>query len=87
MLSAALYRRLEQEVEYVRARGFEPLQREQMVLNYVRNHGHITRSEAADLCQVTPRQAGRLLAGMVQKRSDFEIIGSRRWARYVIRED
>jgi ATP-dependent DNA helicase RecG len=87
MLSAALYGRLHQEVEYVRARGFEPLQREQMVLNYVRNHGEIARSEAAELCQLTPRQAGRLLADMIGKYPEFEMTGSRRWARYVIRED
>jgi ATP-dependent DNA helicase RecG len=86
MLSAALYRRLHQEVEYVRARGFEPLQREQMVLNYARNHGGITRSEVADLCQLTPRQAGRVLSQMVHKYPEFQMTGTRRWARYEVRE-
>ncbi len=86
MLSAALYRRLHQEVEYVRARGFEPLQREQMVLNYARNHGGITRSEVADLCQLTPRQAGRLLSQMVRKYHEFQMTGTRRWARYEVQE-
>jgi ATP-dependent DNA helicase RecG len=60
-LSAATYRRLGQPAAYVRQRGFEPLQQEQMVLQYVEKHGRITRSEAAELCRLTSSQAYRLL--------------------------
>jgi len=35
--------------------GFEPLQQEQIVLQYVDAHGEITRAQAADLCSTTPR--------------------------------
>lgn len=84
MLSAALYRRLHQEAEYVRARGFDSVQQERMVLNYVRAHGSITRGDAASLCQIEPRQANRLLARMVQKYPEFTMIGTKRAARYVL---
>ena len=60
-LSAALYRTLEAPAGYVRTRGFEPFQQEQMILQYVDAHEQISRAQAADLCAVTPEQASRLL--------------------------
>ena len=66
-LSAAVYRRLGLRAAYVRQRGFEPLQQEQMVLQYVRAHGRITRREVAELCQISNRQATYLLQKMVQR--------------------
>jgi ATP-dependent DNA helicase RecG len=66
-LSAATYKALGFAEAYVRTRGFEPLQQEQMVLQYVDAHGSITRSQAADLCQLGEDQASRLLRKMRQK--------------------
>jgi ATP-dependent DNA helicase RecG len=60
-LSAATYRALGDKAAYVRQRGFEPLQQEQMVLQFVEKHGKITRREAAELCRITGPQAYRLL--------------------------
>jgi len=60
-LSAATYRRLGKPAAYIRQRGFEPLQQEQMILQWVSKHGRITRKEATELCQVNPYQASRLL--------------------------
>jgi len=65
-LSAATYRRLGMPSAYVRRRGFEPIQQEQMILQYVRAHGRITRREAAELCQISPFQATRLLRKLVK---------------------
>lgn len=81
-LSAATYRRLGDKAAYVRQHGFEPLQQEQMVLQYVGKHGRITRKEAAELCQITSAQARRLLARLVS-RGDLEMHGRRRGAFYV----
>jgi ATP-dependent DNA helicase RecG len=64
-LSAATYRLLGEKAGYVRQRGFEPLQQEQMVLQYVEKHGRITRRETAELCRIGPYQATRLLARLV----------------------
>lgn len=60
-LSASVYRVLESPAGYVRVRGFEPLQQEQMILAFVSEFGRITRAQAADLCATAPQQAGRVL--------------------------
>jgi ATP-dependent DNA helicase RecG len=65
-LSAAAYRALGDRAAYVRKRGFEPLQQEQMVLQYVEKHGRITRREVAELCRIGPYQATRLLNKLVR---------------------
>lgn len=80
-LSAATYRRLGERAAYVRQRGFEPIQQEQMVLQYVRAHGRITRREAAELCQLEPRQARRLLARLVAS-GKLALRGTKRGAWY-----
>lgn len=67
-LSAATYRRLGQPAAYIRQRGFEPLQQEQMVLQFVEKHGRITRREVAELCKIGPYQATRLLTKLVKER-------------------
>lgn len=66
-LSAATYRLLGDKAGYVRSRGFEPLQQEQMVLQYVEKHGRITRREVAELCRITGPQAYRLLDRLAQQ--------------------
>jgi ATP-dependent DNA helicase RecG len=65
-LSAATYRALGDKAAYVRQRGFEPLQQEQMVLQYVERHGRITRAEVADLCRLSADQAYRLLTRLTE---------------------
>lgn len=84
-LSAALYRRLGERSAYVRIRGFDRLQQEQMVLTYVREHGSIRRAEAADLCQSSPAAAGALLR-MLRQAGRLEMRGARKGARYYLRE-
>ncbi len=66
-LSATVYRRLGLQAAYIRQRGFEPLQQEQMVLQYVQAHGRITRREVVELCRISPDQAYRLLTRLVKK--------------------
>jgi len=60
-LSADLYRLLGERAEYTRQAGFDRLQHEQLVKNYVKQHGRITRQEAIELCRLTPDQAYKLL--------------------------
>lgn len=82
-LSAALYQRFHLKAEYIRAKGFEPIQQEQMVLDYVRKHGEISRGEAAELCQLNVHQARRLLQHVSNKHQSFQLVGAGRGARYV----
>jgi ATP-dependent DNA helicase RecG len=74
------------KAEYVRAKGFEPLQQEQMVIEYVRKHGTIRRGEVADLCKISDDQAKRLLKSITEKHDEFMMEGTRRGAHYVWRE-
>jgi ATP-dependent DNA helicase RecG len=82
-LSAAMYRVLGDKSAYVRTLGFEPLQQEQMVLQFARKHGQITRSEAADLCRISGSQASKLLARVAAAHPDLQLVGERRGARYI----
>lgn len=83
-LSAATYRRLGRPAAYVRQRGFEPIQQEQMVLQYAAKHGRIARKEAAELCRLEVRQAGRLLARLVRE-GKLSLHGTRKAAWYSLR--
>lgn len=79
--SAATYRVLGAPAAHVRLAGIEPIQREQMILQYVDAHGRITRSQAADLCQVGGREARSVLEKLVN-RGDLVVRGERRGAYY-----
>jgi ATP-dependent DNA helicase RecG len=86
LLSAGVYRSLGQPAAYVRARGFEPEQMEQMILQYVRAHERITRREAADLCRVGPYQATRLLQKLVRE-DKLVSHGERKGTYYTLRSN
>jgi ATP-dependent DNA helicase RecG len=81
-LSAGAYRRLGAKAAYVRQRGFEPIQQEQMVRQYVETHGSVSRSEVADLCQLSPPQAYRLLQKLVKQGLIMPPPSKGRGARY-----
>ncbi|HEU4584750.1 MAG TPA: ATP-binding protein [Gemmatimonadaceae bacterium] len=79
--SAATYRALGRPAEHVRLTGIEPIQREQMILQFVDSHGRITRSQAADLCQIGGREARSILERLVN-RGDLVVRGEKRGAYY-----
>lgn len=81
ILSAGVYRELGQAVSYVHAKGFESEQMEQMILQYVKAHGKVTRQEAMELCRINENQAAYLLKKLV-KRGDLQSVGSGRTAGY-----
>lgn len=81
-LSASVYRALESSAGYVRVRGFDRLQQDQMVLAYVEAHGRITRAETAELCALTPEQASRVLRRLTQD-AQLVLHGQRKGAYYV----
>jgi ATP-dependent DNA helicase RecG len=81
-LSADLYRLLGEKAEYTRQAGFDRLQHEQLVKNYVKQHGRITRQEAIELCRLTPDQAYKLLKQLVGQ-NVLKKHGVKRHAYYV----
>lgn len=66
-LAAKFYARLGDPSGYIRTRGFEPIQQEQMILQYIDAHGKITRMQVSDLCHLTKDQAYRVLRKMCQR--------------------
>ncbi|MDQ6965295.1 MAG: crosslink repair DNA glycosylase YcaQ family protein [Mariprofundaceae bacterium] len=81
-LSPKVYKELGKTAEYTRQAGFDRLQQEQMVRNYVRTHGNIRRSDVMELCRMEKQQAYRLLQRLVQSEV-LEKIGEKRMAYYV----
>ncbi len=82
-LSPSLYKRFHMAAEYVRAKGFEPLQQEQMIVEYVKKHGTIKRADVAELCRISVIQAKHLLHRVTEKYSQFQQRGTKRGTHYV----
>ena len=80
-LSAQVYREVGTPSAYVRRRGFDRLQMEQMISEYVRAHNRITRREVMELCKVNENQAGYLLRHLVQQ-GKLSLAGKGRAAFY-----
>jgi ATP-dependent DNA helicase RecG len=76
-LSAAAARTMGQEG----AERVEPGRREEAILQYVDTNGRITRSQAADLCQLEGREARAILEKLV-KRGELVVRGERRGSYY-----
>jgi ATP-dependent DNA helicase RecG len=68
---------------YTRQVGFSALQHEQLVLNYVRQHGRIARADVADLCRLSPDQSAKLLKRL-KEQGLLQQHGERRWATYTL---
>lgn len=83
ILLATIYRRLGQTAAYTESRVFDTVQMEQMILQYIKSYKHISRKEAAELCQITERQATYLLGKMV-KAGKIRTEGERRWTQYLM---
>jgi ATP-dependent DNA helicase RecG len=64
-LTAAVYSVVSDKAAYTRQVGFGPIQHEQMLLSYIRQHGQIKRAEVMALCRLTEGQAKRLLQRML----------------------
>lgn len=79
--SAATYRALGTPEAHVRLKGVEPIQHERMVIQYVDTHNRITRSQAADLCQLGAREARAVLEKLVN-RGELIVRGERRGSYY-----
>ncbi|MBI5273530.1 MAG: putative DNA binding domain-containing protein [Chlamydiales bacterium] len=65
-LSARLYQKSGQKVGFVRQVGFDPIQQEQMIKSYIKEHKTIKRAEVADLCRISLFQASRLLKKLTE---------------------
>ena len=81
-LSPHLYDLQGKRAEYIRQAGFNKLQSEQLVKNFIQQHGRITRGEVMTLCSMTKIQAYRLLKKMSEEKY-IEKHGDRKSSYYV----
>jgi len=81
-LSAATCRRLGEKAWSMRQRALDLVQQEQLVFQYVAEHGSIGRSEVAKHCRLSPPQAYRLLKRLERLGKLRQISGSTKGVRY-----
>lgn len=81
-LSPQVYKELGSEVEYARQAGFDRLQQEQLVHNYVKLNGSIRRNEVMSLCRLDGMGAYRLLRRLAEK-GTLKMQGNRGSAYYI----
>lgn len=65
-LAVDVYRQFGDRTAYIRQRGFDAIQQQAMVEQYLKTHGKITRAEVAELCKISLPQAYRLLQALVK---------------------
>jgi len=82
LLSSNFYKRAGGQGAYVRIRNFEPLQQEQMILEYLATFETISRAQAAELCQVSPLEVRKPLKHLVEQ-GKIALVGEKRGSRYV----
>jgi ATP-dependent DNA helicase RecG len=82
-LTAGFYRAAQDPNAYIRIRAVDPIQQDQMVLQFVQTYGTITRGQVAELCMLTPVQARTVLQRLVSE-DWLEMRGERRGAHYVL---
>lgn len=82
-LAAGIYQAEGDKAAYTRQVGFSNLQHEQLVLNYVRQHGSVLRGEVIELCRLSPLQARDLLKRLKES-GHLAQHGERRGAYYVL---
>ena len=85
-LTARFYDLAQDRNSYVRMKGADPIQQERMIIDYLSAYGSITRSQAAQLCQISPEQARHRLKQMVDH-GQLTLVGERRGARYILAYD
>jgi len=82
-LSASLYQAAGQKAAYTRQVGFTAIQHEQMILNYVAQHGQIKRADVMELCRLNGDQATDVLSRLVL-RGALLMSGEKRGSFYTL---
>ncbi len=80
-LSAKVYQGAGQKAAYVRQAGFDAIQQEQMILNFIDKHGSIKAGDVMELCRLSRPQAYYRLKLLIEKHT-IKKTGERRHAVY-----
>ena len=86
-LSASVYRQMGRPSAYIRRRGFDELQNQQMIVQYIKTTGSITRIQTAELCRINSNQARYLLKKLVNREILKNMGIGGRGGFYILNED
>lgn len=84
MLSSNVYKQSDNVVGYVRQTGIERLRYEELIMKLVKEQGYATRKDVAELLNLSPPQAYRILLKLKDKDA-LKLVGSGKQARYVLK--
>lgn len=84
--SSLVYRRQGKPAAYTRQAGYDRVRQEQMVVDYARQHGQLSRADVVQLCRLTTHQASHLLKRLVED-GRLTKSGTRRWTTYSVPDD
>lgn len=86
ILSAKLYHRSGNEVQYIRQAGIDRVRYPEMILKLAeQKDGYITKGDVCELCHITPNQAYSLIRKLVEQ-GKLEIAVRGKYARYKLAE-
>ena len=83
ILSARLYKGSKNTSTYIRQAGIDAVRQPELILNYIKAQGSISRSETVELLHIAPSAAYRLLTKMLSEKS-IQRKGKGRSACYIL---
>jgi ATP-dependent DNA helicase RecG len=83
MLTARVYDAIKSDVEYTRDKTVRYIRAKEMIFEYIKKHGFITKSTVQELCGFSEQQARRTLEKM-KKEGIIELAHGGRYAQYVL---
>ena len=83
MLSSKVYSITNNKAGYTRQRGWDTLQERELILAHMDKYREIDRQGVIELCRCTPNHASWLLRQLTAS-GDLELVGSGRFAKYVL---
>ena len=83
MLSSKVYSITNNKAGYTRQRGWDTLQERELILAHMDKYHEIDRQGVVELCRCTPNHASWLLRQLTAS-GDLELVGSGRFAKYVL---
>jgi len=83
MLTARVYEAIKSDVEYTRDKTVQYIRAKEMVAEYIRKHGFVTKSTVQMLCGFSEQQARRTLEKM-QREKLIKLTNGGRYAKYTL---
>lgn len=83
MLSSGVYKKSDNVVGYIRQTDIDKLRYEELIIKLARNQGYVTRGSVAELLNLSPPQAYRIILKLKNK-GLLELNGKGKQAKYIL---